>query len=91
MAEPEDLVLTTLKHLRRELSEVRTVCLSTLEHTRRVERRVGEVERRIDELRDDLESMLKAELMGRLGNFENAIEAKLEEALEQASRGRPLG
>jgi hypothetical protein len=37
------------------------------------------VERRVEELRDDLELMLKTELMGRLGHFEAQIERRLED------------
>jgi hypothetical protein len=42
------------------------------------------LERRITETRDDIELMLKAELMGRMGNFEARFETRLE-ALEAAT------
>lgn len=55
---------------RREVGEMRSLLLALAEQGRRVERRVGEV-------RDDIELMVKAELMGRLGHFETQIEARL--------------
>jgi len=44
--------------------------LSVADQGRRTERRVGEV-------RDDIEMMVKAELMGRLGHFEAQMENRL--------------
>jgi hypothetical protein len=37
------------------------------------------LERRITETRDDIELMLKAELMGRMGNFETRFEQRLDD------------
>jgi len=77
MAEVENLVLEQLRlirqeqaELRREVGDVRTLCLSNVEYSRRVERRVTE-------LRDDLELMLKSELMGRFTHFETRMEQEL--------------
>jgi hypothetical protein len=61
---------------RAELRDVRSLLLAQVEHGRRAERRVAE-------LRDDLELMFKAELMGRLGNFEVGIERRLEDLEER--------
>jgi hypothetical protein len=58
------------KILRREVGEMRSLMLSVADHVRRVERRVSEV-------RDDIELMVKAELMGRLGHFEAQMENRL--------------
>jgi hypothetical protein len=62
---------------RSEITEMRSLLLSVVDQMRRVERRVSEV-------RDDIEVMVKAELMGRLGHFGaqlghrlGAIEARL--------------
>ena len=54
--------------IRRENREIRSLLLSMAEQGRRLEQRMGNLERRIDDLKDDLELMLKAELMGRLGH-----------------------
>jgi len=59
------------KTLRREVGEVRSLAVALAEQGRRIERRVAEV-------RDDIEVMVKAELMGRLGHFEAQLEARLE-------------
>jgi len=46
-----------------------------------VDARVGSVDTRIASLRDDLELMVKSELMGRLAHFETRIEHMLDERL----------
>ena len=69
-------MLEILKEIRKEVRDVRSLLLQTVDHTRRIERRVTEQ-------RDDLELMIKSELMGALGNFEvrmmNLIEERLAE------------
>ena len=77
--EPTDAVLLQLRAIRRENADVRAVLLGLVAQGQRLERRMGE-------MRDDLELMLKAELMGRMGNFETRMEAQLE-----AERVRDLG
>ena len=74
--------LSEVRSLRSEVSDVRALVLQNVEYSRRVERRMTE-------LGDDLELMLKAEISGRLANFETRIENTLAplvsrvEALEQ--------
>jgi hypothetical protein len=65
-----------LRSLRAEQRDLRTLVLAQVEQGRRVERRVGE-------LRDDLELMIKAELMGRLGHFETQMEHRLDALAER--------
>lgn len=62
----------------RKVDDALTLIAGLSEQGRRLERRISDVERRIDALRDDIQVMLKAELMGRLGHFETRIEARLE-------------
>ncbi len=57
--------------MRRDTDDTRRVIIAALDQGRRIERRV-------EELRDDLEPMIKAELMGRVGHFETRIEARME-------------
>ena len=64
---------------RRELNAVRSVLLDVVEQGRRTERRITEV-------KDDVELMVKSELMGRLGYFESRIEARID-ALTSGSPG----
>ena len=64
---------------RTELRDVRSVLLAQVEQGRRLERRLGDVDRRVSELRDDLKLMLKAELMGRLGYLETQIGHRFDE------------
>ena len=56
--------------LRKEVADVRTLSLQTVEYARRIERRVGEQ-------RDDLELMIKAELGGALANMQTQLENHL--------------
>ena len=77
-----DLVLTHLRALRSDVGDLRTVVLANVERTRRVERR-------LEEVRDDLELMVKAEMMGRLGHFETMIEARLAEMADRFEAASP--
>ncbi len=56
---------------RRELNAIRSVLLDVVEQGRRTERRITEV-------KDDVELMVKSEMMGRLGYFETRMEARIE-------------
>jgi CRP-like cAMP-binding protein len=83
--EPPNLVLNLLRIIRSELAEHRTLLVGLVDQGQRIERRMSELDRRFGELgqrlietRDDIELMLKAEIMGRLGNFETRIEARLD-------------
>ncbi len=58
------------RHLRKEVSDVRSLTLQTYEFTKRVERRNAE-------LKDDLEITIKMELGGGLSNLQAAIEGSL--------------
>ena len=73
----DGLLLNLLKEIRTEQRDQRTLLLQSVEYSRRIERRLDALDRRTGELRDDLELMIKAELMGRLGHFEIQIEHAL--------------
>ena len=75
--QPENITLRLLRDIRREMTDQRTLLLALVEQGQRLERRITET-------RDDIELMLKAELMGRMGNFEVRFDARLE-ALEAAT------
>ena len=92
--------LQETRALRKEVADVRTLSLQTVEYARRIERRVDEVERRVVEQRDDLELMIKAELGGALANMQTQLENhlrpiqdrflqldKLEERVDAIERG----
>ena len=74
-AETENLVLSLLRDIRKEQTEQRSLLLSTVDYMRKMEQRL---EGRLAAVRDDLELMLKSELLGRLTNFETLIDQKLE-------------
>ncbi|GBQ52275.1 hypothetical protein ACM0P6_02785 [Komagataeibacter sucrofermentans] len=65
------LILEQLRLIRKEIADLRTVTLANADRSRRLERR-------LEEMRDDIELMMKAELMGRLGHFETQVEARLD-------------
>jgi hypothetical protein len=59
--------LQEARALRKEVADVRTLGLQTIDYARRIERRVGEQ-------RDDLELMIKVELSGFLANMQTQLE-----------------
>ena len=86
------LLLGVLKEVRKELRDQRALLLKTSEYVRKLdqhtearflalERKVLNVEERIGTLKDDLELMIKSELMGALGNFEVRMVGLIEEQL----------
>lgn len=83
--EPESLILQHLRLIRAEVRDVRTLTLGLAEGQRRLEQRMGHLEGRIDVLKDDLELMIKAELMGRLGHFEIVMERKFDDLSERVA------
>mgnify|MGYP001302931458 CR=1 FL=1 len=70
--------LDETRALHGEVADVRTLSLQTVEYSRRIERRVGEVDRRVSEQRDDLELMVKAELSGGMANIQTQLENYLQ-------------
>jgi hypothetical protein len=57
--------------IRRELADIRGLTLALNDKVQRLQRDLHEV-------KDDIWIMLKAELMGRMGNFETRIEARID-------------
>jgi hypothetical protein len=83
MVEPShELMLSLLRDIRKEQTDQRTLLLGVAEAVRRLEarhdKRILTLENRIADLRDDLELMLKSELMGARTHFEVTYEHKLE-------------
>jgi hypothetical protein len=78
MAETVDntLLASLLRDIRKEQTEQRTLLLSVVDHVRKMEQRL---DARIMGVRDDLELVLKSELLGSLTNFETRIEQRLAE------------
>ena len=68
--------LEEMRQMRRELADVRTLTLHTSDYVRRLDRRMGE-------LRDDLEMMLKSEIMGALTHFETRLEGTVDRLAER--------
>lgn len=68
--------LSELKLLRKELDEVRSLARQTVDHARRIERRVAES-------RKDIELMMKAEIGGRFAHFESRLDNRLTPLLDR--------
>jgi hypothetical protein len=60
-----------MRDMRREMGDVRGLVLALNDKVQRIDRDLHEV-------KDDIWIMLKAALMGRQGNFETRVEARLE-------------
>ncbi len=61
-----------MRELRREVGDIRSLTLLTVDQVRRTDRHVTE-------LKDELELIIKAEVMGRIGLFESGVEKQLSE------------
>lgn len=85
LAQLSHRILDEVRVVHREVADVRTLSLQNHDYSRRLERRMGEMDRHVGELKDDLEAMLKAELMGRMAHMETTIEHMF-----QPIRGRLL-
>ena len=88
------LLLSMLRDIRRDQRETKELLLALTKHVFDVEKRlvkriddvnkrIDDMNKRFDEVKDDLEIMLKSELLGRLTNFETRIDRKIEELLTQ--------
>lgn len=73
------LTMTILREIRAEMREQRALLLQLVDANQRTAGRFDVIERRISDLRPDLELMLKGELLGRLGHFETQIEHRIDE------------
>jgi uncharacterized protein involved in exopolysaccharide biosynthesis len=79
--EPDSITVIVLRELRdevrglrREVQDLRTLALGTFD-------RVKRLDRRLEETRDDLETTIKAEIMGTGMNWRRELESRIE-ALE---------
>ncbi len=79
------LLLPALRDIRRDQRETKELLLALTKHVfeveKRLAKRIDDMNKRFDEVKDDLEIMLKSELMGRLSHFETRIDQKIEELL----------
>ena len=78
--------------IRKENNEMRSLLLALVDQTRRVERRMadmerrfGDVERRLSEVVSDVELMVKSELMGRMGIFEQQSQNRYDELAQRVA------
>ncbi len=70
LAKQNEKILSELATMRREMSDVRTLCIGTTEYSRRLDRRLTEV-------KDDLELILKVEISGAFMRLETKLDHRL--------------
>jgi hypothetical protein len=91
------LLASILRDIRRDGRETKDLVVALTKHLFDVEKRnerrfadmdkrFSDLDQRFNELRDDLELMIKSELMGRLMHFETRIDQKIDELEEQLGR-----
>ena len=93
MAEPTLELLQSLivqglneqREMRREMSEQRSLLLALADHAQRLGRRMTDLERRMGEMREDIELMLKTGLMGRMGHFEIQVERRIDDLVNRVT------
>ncbi len=89
MSESADdtLMLEILKDIRKEQNSQRTLLLQTVDAVRRLqnytEERFLDMEKRMKAHKDDLELMLKSELLGLMTHFQTKIENYVEKRLAE--------
>ena len=78
--------------IRKENNEMRSLLLALVDQTRRierrmagVERRLADVERRLGEVVSDVELMVRSELMGRMGIFEQQSQNRYDEPAQRVA------
>ena len=86
LAQLAQRTLDEMRAMRKEVADVRTLSLQTHDFSRRLDRRMDGFDRRMADLKDDLEVMLKAELMGSMTHMETKLDHYL-----QPIRDRLLG
>ena len=88
MAETDngELVLRILREIRAEQAQHRTLILQSIDASRRIEQRldarIAALDLHVTGLRDDLELLIKSEIMGRMTNFETKFEHRLDKLEE---------
>ena len=89
----DNLMLSLLRDIRKDLADQRTLLLQSIDRTNRMENRLESkvlaFEQRLAHLRDDLELMIKAELMGRLTHFETTMEQRIDAFEARLASGAP--
>lgn len=79
----DGLMLSILREIRREQADLRVLLLGLVDFTRKLDQRMDarmtSLESRMVSVRDDLELLLRSELLGKLTNFETRIEQRIAE------------
>ena len=67
----------------RQIERLTDMMLGLTDQVRRLDRHVGDVDRRLSEQKDDMELMLKAELMGQLGMLRAEMDRRFDELADR--------
>lgn len=76
LARQNEKLLAEVGALRREVNDIRTLTIGSVEYGRRLDRKINEV-------KDDMELMLKSELSGRFAHFETRLSSSLDRIVER--------
>ncbi|WP_298963110.1 hypothetical protein [uncultured Methylobacterium sp.] len=83
--EPADLTLQLLREMRAEMREQRKLLLTTIDYSRRLGTRIDQIEHKIIGLREDLELMIRAELMGALAHRDTLMDERLDRLADRVA------
>ena len=81
--EPADLTIRLLREIRAEMRDQRSLLLSLTSFTQRLDRRMDQLDHRLANLKDDLELMIKAELMGAMSHRDIQLDERLAQIEER--------
>lgn len=86
LASLSERILNEQRELRSDVADLRRAVLQLIDKAQRHERRFDELERRIVETKDDMELMIRSELMGRMAHFETRMEARFREGFSEGDQ-----
>ena len=79
------LLLSNLRDIRTDMREQRALLFTLTEFTRRLDRRMDQLDQRLADLKDDLELMIRSELLGRLAHRDTVMDEKLEQLADRVA------
>lgn len=80
---PADLTLSLLREIRTELRDHRSLLINLIDFTRRLDRRIDHFDRRLSEVKDDVELMIRSELMGSQAHRDTLLNERLEQLADR--------
>lgn len=82
----QEKILSELNAIRQESRQVRTGFSTVSEYLSRLNKRLDDLERRIIDMREDTEAMIKLEIGGAVANLETRLEQRVDEQFDRFYR-----